>query len=155
MSSSAQETLAALTKLKETLSGDVVCPGEEGYEYGIARWSDNCVKQAGYVVFPETNEDVAEAVKFARGQSLELAICGGGHSYSVSSRELVLRTRRLTYSVLQGSSSTQGGVVIHLGKYMNDARCDPEKRLLYVGGGATWAIGTWPLPCHSSSWNAP
>ncbi|KAG8971289.1 hypothetical protein FRC05_011388 [Tulasnella sp. 425] len=121
MSSSAQETLAALTKLKETLSGDVVCPGEEGYEYGIARWSDNCVKQAGYVVFPKTNEDVAEAVKFARGQSSELAICGGGHSYS-------------------GSSSTQGGVVIHLGKYMNDARCDPEKRLLYVGGGATWAI---------------
>lgn len=118
MAFSAQQPSTALTKLKETLSGDVVCPGDEGYDYGIARWSDNCVKQAGYVVFPKNNEDVVQAVRFARDQSLELAIYGGGHSYS-------------------GSSSTQGGVVIHLGKYINYARCDPEKRLLYVGGGAT------------------
>ncbi|KIO21665.1 hypothetical protein M407DRAFT_28732 [Tulasnella calospora MUT 4182] len=115
MAFSAQQPSTALTKLKETLSGEVVCPGDEGYDYGIARWSDNCVKQAGYVVFPKNNEDVVQAVRFARDQSLELAIYGGGHSYS-------------------GSSSTQGGVVIHLGKYINYARCDPEKRLLYVGG---------------------
>ncbi|KAG8930127.1 hypothetical protein FRC01_003229 [Tulasnella sp. 417] len=121
MSFSAQEPSIALAKLKESLAGEVVCKGDEGYDYGIARWSDNCVKQAGYVVFPKTNEDVVEAVKFARGQSLELAIFGGGHSYSAS-------------------SSTEGGVVIHLGKYINYARCDPEKRLIYVGGGATWEI---------------
>ncbi|KIO21684.1 hypothetical protein M407DRAFT_80117 [Tulasnella calospora MUT 4182] len=121
MSFSSQQALASLTKLRETLSGEIVCPGDEGYEYGIARWSDSCVKQAAYVVFPKTNEDVAEAIKFAKEQSLELAIYGGGHSFS-------------------GSSSTEGGVVIHLGKYINYARCDPEKRLLYVGGGATWEI---------------
>ncbi|KAG9046102.1 hypothetical protein FS837_005089 [Tulasnella sp. UAMH 9824] len=121
MSFFAQQPSIALAKLKESLSGEVVCPGDEGYNNGIARWSDNCVKQAGYVVFPKNNEDVVEAIKFARGQNLELAIYGGGHSYS-------------------GSSSTEGGVVIHLGKYINYARCDPEKRLLYVGGGATWEI---------------
>ncbi|KIO21682.1 hypothetical protein M407DRAFT_217952 [Tulasnella calospora MUT 4182] len=121
MSLSAQQTLASLTKLKETLSGEVACPGDEGYDYGITRWSDSCVKQAAYVVFPKSNADVSEAIKFAREQSLDLAICGGGHSFA-------------------GSSSTEGGVVIHLGKYINYARCDPEKRLLYVGGGATWEI---------------
>ncbi|KAG8928088.1 hypothetical protein FRC00_001861, partial [Tulasnella sp. 408] len=121
MSFSAQQQSEALMKLRDSLSGEVVCPGDEGYDYGIARWSENCVKKAGYVLFPKTNEDVVEAIKFARGQNLDLAIYGGGHSYS-------------------GSSSTEGGLVIHLGKYLNYARCDPEKRLLYVGGGATWAI---------------
>ncbi|KAG8894995.1 hypothetical protein FRC01_012625, partial [Tulasnella sp. 417] len=120
MSFSAQQTLASLTKLKETLSGEVVCPGDEGYEHGITRWSDSCVKQAAYVVFPKTNEDVVEAITFAKEQNLELAVYGGGHSFS-------------------GSSSTEG-LVIHLNKYINYARCDPEKRLLYVGGGATWEI---------------
>ncbi|KAG8904921.1 hypothetical protein FRC00_013609, partial [Tulasnella sp. 408] len=120
MSFSAQQSLASLTKLKETLSGEVVCPGDDGYEYGITRWSDSFTKQAAYVVFPKNDQDVAEAIKFAKEQSLELAVYGGGHSFS-------------------GSSSTEG-LVIHLGKYINGARCDPEKRLLYVGGGATWEI---------------
>lgn len=84
MSFSAQQQSEALTKLKESLSGEVVCPGDEGYDYGIARWSENCVKKAGYVVFPKTNEEVVEAIKFARGQNLDLAIYGGGHSYTVS-----------------------------------------------------------------------
>ncbi|KAG9046099.1 hypothetical protein FS837_005086 [Tulasnella sp. UAMH 9824] len=121
MSFSAQQTLDSLNKLKETLSGEVVCPGDEGYEYGITRWSDSCSKQAAYVVFPKNDQDVAEAIKFAKEQSLELAVYSGGHSFS-------------------GSSSTEGGLVIHLNKYINYARCDPEKRLLYVGGGATWEI---------------
>ncbi|KAG9011722.1 hypothetical protein FRB90_007122 [Tulasnella sp. 427] len=45
-----------------------------------------------------------------------------------------------TASRAGGSSSTDGGVVLHLNKFMNGARCDPEKRLLYVDGGATWEI---------------
>ncbi|KAG8924298.1 hypothetical protein FRC00_005263 [Tulasnella sp. 408] len=111
----------ALTELKSILSGEIVGPGEEGYDYGIARWSDSCSKPATYVVFPRSAEDVAAAIKFGRSEGLELAICGGGHSWS-------------------GASSTTG-LVIHLGKYLNAARCDPEERLLYVGGGALWETG--------------
>ncbi|KAG9011395.1 hypothetical protein FRB90_007340 [Tulasnella sp. 427] len=121
MSPSAPDALKAFIKLKETLSGEAAVPGDEAYEFGIARWSDNAVKQATYVVFPKTNEDVSQAVRFAREHNLELAVCGGGHSGS-------------------GSSSTDGGVALHLNKFMNGARCDPEKRLLYVDGGATWEI---------------
>ncbi|KAG8981497.1 hypothetical protein FRB90_007209, partial [Tulasnella sp. 427] len=36
-----------------------------------------------------------------------------------------------------GASSTTG-LVIHLAKYLNTARCDPDSKLIYVGGGATW-----------------
>ncbi|KAG8909605.1 hypothetical protein FRC01_006839, partial [Tulasnella sp. 417] len=109
---------SALIQLKSTLSGEIVGPGEEGYDYGIARWSDSCSKPATYVIFPKNAEDVAAAINFGRSEGLELAICGGGHSWS-------------------GASSTTG-LVIHLGKYLNTARCDPDERLLYVGGGALW-----------------
>ncbi|KAG9048170.1 hypothetical protein FS837_000588 [Tulasnella sp. UAMH 9824] len=108
----------ALSELKSTLSGEIVGPGEEGYDYGIARWSDSCSKPATYVAFPRNAEDVAAVINFGRSEGLELAICGGGHSWS-------------------GASSTTG-LVIHLGKYLNTTRCDPEERLLYVGGGALW-----------------
>ncbi|KAG9001350.1 hypothetical protein FRB90_011634 [Tulasnella sp. 427] len=124
MSFSAQQALPpppALTKLRESLSGEIVRPGEEGYEYGIARWSNTHVKQAAYVAFPKTNQDVSQAIAFAKELGLEIAVCGGGHSFS-------------------GSSSTQGGLVIRLGKYLNQARCDPERREITVGGGATWEI---------------
>ncbi|KAG8976502.1 hypothetical protein FRB90_009174, partial [Tulasnella sp. 427] len=108
----------ALNQLKSVLSGEIVAPGEEGYNYGIARWSDTASKPATYVAFPKSAEDVAAAIKFGRAQGLELAICGGGHSWS-------------------GASSTTG-LVIHLGKYLNTARCDPQEKQLYVGGGALW-----------------
>lgn len=111
-------TSSTLSELKSVLSGEIVGPGEEGYDFGIRRWSDSCSKPATYVVFPKNAEDVAAAIKFGRAEGLELAICGGGHSWS-------------------GASSTTG-LVIHLGKYLNTARCDSDERLLYVGGGALW-----------------
>ncbi|KAG8939284.1 hypothetical protein FRC04_006724 [Tulasnella sp. 424] len=109
---------SAYDQLKSTLFGEIVRPGDEGYEYGIARWSDNSVQQAAYVVFPKNAEDVAAAIKFAKAEKVDIAVCGGGHSWS-------------------GSSSTTG-LVIHLGKYLNTARCDPDAKLIYVGGGAVW-----------------
>lgn len=76
-------TSSTLSELKSVLSGEIVGPGEEGYDFGIRRWSDSCSKPATYVVFPKNAEDVAAAIKFGRAEGLELAICGGGHSWSV------------------------------------------------------------------------
>ncbi|KDQ12316.1 hypothetical protein BOTBODRAFT_146774, partial [Botryobasidium botryosum FD-172 SS1] len=50
---------------------------------------------------------------------LDLAICGGGHSAS-------------------GASSTEGGLVIDMGKKMNGVRVDTEKKVACVQGGALW-----------------
>lgn len=74
----------SLKTFKKSLSGEVVCPGEEGYDYGIFRWTDNSVRPASYVVFPKSAEDVSKAIRFGKDEGLELAICGGGHSWSVS-----------------------------------------------------------------------
>ena len=71
---------------KTSLTGDVVTPGDDGYKEGLARWLDNVVQPAQYIVYPKTPEDVSAAVKFANANKLEIAICGGGHSWSVSRR---------------------------------------------------------------------
>ncbi|KAG8906640.1 hypothetical protein FRB99_006428 [Tulasnella sp. 403] len=104
---------------RSALSGEVVRPGEDGYDLGIRRWSDNVQQPAQFVVFPKTNEDVSAAVKFATANNIEISICGGGHSWS--------------------GTSSGTGLVIYLGKYMNIARADPYAKLLHVGGGALWA----------------
>jgi len=62
---------------------------------------------------------VAAAVLFAKAQSVELAVCGGGHSTN-------------------GSSSTDGGVCIDLSK-MRRVEVDPDQKTIMAEGGALWA----------------
>lgn len=38
-----------------------------------------------------------------------------------------------------GASSTDGGLVIDLSRFMNTATCDPDIQVVTVGGGALWA----------------
>lgn len=72
-----------VAKLKASLKGDLVMPGEDGYEWGIKRWAVAHIKPAQYIVYPKTNEDIAKALTFRKKLGLDLAICSGGHSWSV------------------------------------------------------------------------
>lgn len=69
---------------KHSLAGDVLQPGEAGYDEGIKRWSPAASRPAKYVVCPKTTDDIAKAIRFARENEIDLAVCGGGHSFSVS-----------------------------------------------------------------------
>ena len=71
------------------------------------------------VVFPATTDDVSKAILFAQANSLEIAVKGGGHATS-------------------GSSSTDGGLVIDLGK-MRGVKVNVENKTVTVQGGAVWA----------------
>ena len=63
--------------------------------------------------------DVVAAVGFARSQHLPIAIRGGAHNVA-------------------GHAVCDGGVMIDL-SLMRGVRVDPERRLAWVEGGATWA----------------
>lgn len=99
--------------------GDIVTPSDDGYEQAIQRWARNLVKRASIVAYVKDAEDVALALKYAQEAGLEIAVHCGGHSYA-------------------GTSSTDGGLVVDLSKYIDYVRTDPETRLAYVGGGAKW-----------------
>ncbi|CAI2179948.1 8356_t:CDS:2 [Funneliformis geosporum] len=106
-------------KFKESFNDDitkVLVEGDEGYEASLKRWSLNAEKKAGIVVQPTCAEDISKTLKFASQNNLDFAVCGGGHSTS-------------------GSSSSEGGILLHMRK-CNKVRVDVEKKLVYAQGGA-------------------
>ncbi|KDQ17969.1 hypothetical protein BOTBODRAFT_52788 [Botryobasidium botryosum FD-172 SS1] len=104
-----------LEDFRASIEGLVTQPGDA--EYTVRRWAANAQRPAAIVVFPRTPQDVAKSILFAQGAGYEIAIRGGGHSPS-------------------GASSTDGGLVIDLSKYLTGVRIDAEKQLAYVQGGA-------------------
>ncbi|KAG5653117.1 hypothetical protein H0H81_002184 [Sphagnurus paluster] len=96
--------------------GDMVTPNDADYLQAIARWAVNAERRAKIVAFVKDAEDVALAIKYARANGLPIAIRGGGHSAA-------------------GASSSENGLVIDLSRHINGARVDPDKKLVYVGGG--------------------
>lgn len=105
--------------LKSTFKGDLLTPEDVGYDQAIARWAKNAARKAAVVAFVKDAADVSAAIAYAKQARLRIAIKGGGHNPA-------------------GASSSEGGLVIDLSRYLSGARIDPEKKLAYVGGGAIW-----------------
>ncbi|KAF9873192.1 FAD binding domain-containing protein [Colletotrichum karsti] len=104
--------------LRSAIQGDVLLPGDEGYEASLERWSIVCIKRAALVIKPKSAQDVSSAILFATKHNIPFTTCGGGHSTA-------------------GTSSSDGGMVIHL-SHLRSVSVDPEKRLISYGGGCTW-----------------
>jgi FAD/FMN-containing dehydrogenase len=100
---------------RQKFQGVAAVEGED--QYDIKRWSDLGSRNAKYVVYPTSAEDVARAIDFARAEKLDLAVRGGGMSPF-------------------GASSSEG-LVIDLSRALNTVRVDANEKLAYVGGGAT------------------
>ncbi|KAF8861730.1 FAD-binding domain-containing protein [Acephala macrosclerotiorum] len=105
-------------KTQLSASAEIVTPESEKYADSLKRWSAAAEKPAGLVVYPTSAADVSETVLFAKDNSIELAVVGGGHGTS-------------------GASSTDGGVVIDLSK-MRKVTVDVEAKTVTAGGGALW-----------------
>ena len=103
--------------LRTKIKGNIVLPTDEGYNDALKRWSVNSQRKAGVIVFVRDTNDVSEALKYAKAEKLDVAVRGGGHHES-------------------GVSSSDGGLVIDLSRYLNDVKIDPKQSLALVGGGA-------------------
>ncbi|ORY61594.1 uncharacterized protein BCR38DRAFT_37090 [Pseudomassariella vexata] len=99
-------------------SGDVLVPGNSGYEESLQRWSETCIKPAAVVVRPTTASETSAAVQFARKHFIPFTVRGGGHSPS-------------------GTSSSNGGMVIDLSR-MRSVSVDTTNQTVTFGGGCIW-----------------
>jgi FAD/FMN-containing dehydrogenase len=111
---------ATVQELRETVKGEVLAPGDPGYEEACKVWNglfDN--RRPALIVRCEGAADVIAAVGFARSNDLPLAVRGGAHSVG-------------------GFSAPDGGLVVDLSP-MRNVRVDLARNVAYVGGGATWA----------------
>ncbi|KAL6229506.1 hypothetical protein BDW75DRAFT_249632 [Aspergillus navahoensis] len=120
-----------------TSHATVFGPGDESFERSLKGWSDLSYRRAAIVVHPKDAEGIAATVKYAKAQSLDLAVRGGGHS-------------------THATSSTEGGILMDLGKEMTRVTVDTYARTVTVQGGATWAavskeVGKYPLAVNGGT----
>ena len=74
--------MSNFTAFQTSFKGDLVTPTDSGYEQAIDRWAHNAARNANIVAFVKDTSDVALAIKYAKDNSLPIAIRGGGHSAS-------------------------------------------------------------------------
>ena len=109
----------AVQNLTALLRGELIRPGDAGYEQARKLYNGMIDKRPALIVRCADVADVIGAVNFAREHSLTLAVRGGGHSGA-------------------GLASSDGGLVIDLSP-MKGIRVNPAARTVRVEGGATWA----------------
>ncbi|KII95942.1 hypothetical protein PLICRDRAFT_34892 [Plicaturopsis crispa FD-325 SS-3] len=111
--------MSDFSAFQSSFKGDLVTPADADYPQAISRWAINSERNAKVVAFVKDAADASLAIRYARSAGLPIAIRGGGHSPS-------------------GASSSEGGLVVDLSRYLNKTRVDPALKLAYVGGGAVW-----------------
>jgi FAD binding domain/Berberine and berberine like len=107
---------ATLSSLRETFAGELVLPGDAGYDSARAVWNGMVDRRPAIVLRPAGSTDVTTAIGFAREQELVIAVKSGGHS-------------------IPGLSTCDDGAVIDLSR-MRGVEVDPGTRVAQVNGGA-------------------
>jgi FAD/FMN-containing dehydrogenase len=107
---------AAVQELGESLRGNLILPGHPVYDDARRVLNASISKYPALIVQPRGVADIRNAVDFARGSNLLVAVKCGGHSHS-------------------GKSTCDGGLMIDLG-LMRGVRVDPDERIAYVSGGS-------------------
>lgn len=97
------------------LLGQVLRPGDHGYDQARSVWNGAIDRRPGFIVRCATSAEIASAVRFAAANGLLLAVKGGGHS-------------------IPGWSVCEGGLMIDLSP-MKSVAVDPARRLATVEPG--------------------
>jgi FAD/FMN-containing dehydrogenase len=108
---------AALSALREDLSGDVFAPDDPGYDEARAVFNAMIDRRPAVIAQCVNEDDVVRAVRFARDLDLPVAVRGGGHSVA-------------------GMALNDGGLVVDL-RHMRGVTIDPAAEAVRVAGGAT------------------
>ncbi|KAK7931201.1 hypothetical protein PG985_001913 [Apiospora marii] len=103
---------------KRIVRGQVLTPGDDGYEESLLRWSTTCIKRAAVVVKSADAQEASQAVQFATSHAIPLTVRGGGHSPS-------------------GASASEGGMVVDLG-LLRSVSVDTSNQTVTFGGGCLW-----------------
>jgi len=107
----------AVADLRARMRGELIQPGDEGYEEARRVWNGMIDKKPALIARCESPADVVEAVNFSRENDLPLAVRGGGHNVA-------------------GTGTVDGGLVIDLSS-MKGIEVDPAARTARAGAGVT------------------
>ena len=107
-----------LDALRASIKGQLILPDDSAFDSARRVWAHNPItdKRPSVIVRCADADDVAKAVRFARAQSLEVAVRSGGHD-------------------ILGASVCDKGLVVDLSR-MNAVTVDPVRRMATVQPGA-------------------
>jgi FAD/FMN-containing dehydrogenase len=105
-------------RLRDSLHGPLILPGEEGYDEARSIWNGAIDRRPTCIARCTGVADVVAAVRFARDHDLEIAVRGGGHNVA-------------------GTAVCDDGLVIDLSA-MRAVWVEPAGRTAWVQGGALW-----------------
>jgi FAD/FMN-containing dehydrogenase len=108
---------AAVAALREGFAGELIGPGDAGYDGARRIWNAMIERRPGLIARCRGTADVVRAVRFARAENLLVAVRGGGHNVG-------------------GRALCDDGLVIDLSP-MKAVHVDPAARTARVQGGAT------------------
>jgi len=107
---------AAIKELGDAMTGPVMLSGHPDYDGARLIWNGMHDKRPALIARCLNNQDVANAVTFARERDLLLAVRGGGHSWP-------------------GKSVCDDGLMVDLSQ-LTGVTVDTDSRRAHVGGGA-------------------
>jgi FAD/FMN-containing dehydrogenase len=107
---------ADIKQLAAGMRGQVIVPGQEGYDQARRVWNAMISKRPALIARCAAPSDVIRAVAFAKEHQLLTAVRAGGHSVS-------------------GKSTCDGGILIDVSS-MQGVRVDPDARIARIEGGA-------------------
>ena len=119
--------VASLEKLKSSLRGALLVPGDEGYDKSRTVWNAMIDRKPALVVRCAGVADIRQAVTFAHTHRLLTAVKGGGHN-------------------IAGNAVCDGGLLIDLST-MRTVVIDPIAAVAHVEPGAT--LGDFDHECQA------
>ena len=111
------QTNVPIDTLRAWISGDVIGPGDEGYDEARAVFMPGFDRRPDVVVRPVDALEVGFVVLLAKLTGAPLAVRSGGHSSA-------------------GHGTSEGGIVLDLGR-LRTLKLDPGRRIAWVGTGLT------------------
>jgi FAD/FMN-containing dehydrogenase len=106
----------AAGRLHDLIAGQVILPGDAGYDAARSVWNAMVDRRPGVIVKCRTTGDVVAAISHARDHDLEIGVKCGGHS-------------------VIGHAVPEGGLMIDL-TGMDEVQVDPAGRTARIQGGA-------------------
>ncbi|MGH3789069.1 MAG: FAD-binding oxidoreductase [Pseudonocardiaceae bacterium] len=111
-------TRTTIDQIRDQIRAPIITADDPGYDEARAVHNGMFDRRPKLVIRAEQVADVIAAVNFARDNSLDLAVRGGGHS-------------------APGFGTNDGGVVIDL-SLMRHVHVEPRAGTARAGGGTTW-----------------
>jgi FAD/FMN-containing dehydrogenase len=109
---------AGVGALAGRIGGDVLTADRHGYDQARKVFNGMIDRRPLAIVMCSSVDDVRTAIAFAVDNELPLAVRGGGHNVA-------------------GNGVCEGGLVVNLSR-LRRVDVDPDRRLAFAQGGATW-----------------